>query len=109
MAGLKEHAPPSPAFAHCAAVARLHSQLDFVPLPQGSKVAGHESIALHPDDASARGCREGNLVRVCNDRGACLAGVRIDASLRPGVVVMATGAWFDPDLEHDGAPGLRTC
>jgi hypothetical protein len=41
--------------------------------------------------------------------GRVSPGVRIDASLRPGVVVMATGAWFDPDLEHDGAPGLRTC
>jgi biotin/methionine sulfoxide reductase len=30
--------------------------------------------------------------------------VRIDADLRQGVVVMATGAWFDPDLERDDAP-----
>ena len=31
-----------------------------------------------------------------NDRGACLAGAVVDADVMPGVVVMATGAWFDP-------------
>ncbi|WP_454618324.1 molybdopterin guanine dinucleotide-containing S/N-oxide reductase [Bradyrhizobium cenepequi] len=83
---------------------RLHSQLDFAPLPQGNKVAGRECITLNPLDASARGCKSGDLVRVFNDRGACLAGVRIDASVKAGVAVMATGAWFDPNIEHDGAP-----
>ncbi len=38
----------------------------------------------------------GDLVRVHNNRGACLAGVRIDDSVMAGVVVMATSAWFDP-------------
>ncbi|MFH0301572.1 molybdopterin guanine dinucleotide-containing S/N-oxide reductase [Bradyrhizobium sp. 31Argb] len=83
---------------------RLHSQLDFAPLPQGNKVARRECIALNPMDASARGCKDGDLVRVFNDRGACLAGVRVDASIKSGVAVMATGAWFDPDIEHEGAP-----
>ena len=36
------------------------------------------------------------MVRVFNDRGACLAGVVIDDRLRPGVVQLSTGAWFDP-------------
>jgi len=35
-------------------------------------------------------------VKVWNDRGACLAGVRIDDRIRPGVVQMSTGAWYDP-------------
>jgi biotin/methionine sulfoxide reductase len=33
---------------------------------------------------------------VFNDRGACLAGVVVDADLHPGVVQLATGAWYDP-------------
>ena len=35
-------------------------------------------------------------MRLFNDRGACLAGAVVDADVMPGVVVMATGAWFDP-------------
>jgi len=35
-------------------------------------------------------------VRVFNDRGACLAGARLNAGLMRGVVQMATGAWYDP-------------
>jgi len=42
-------------------------------------------------------------VRVFNARGACLAGAIIDADVMPGVVVMATGAWFDP-ADAAGAP-----
>ena len=56
-----------------------------------SKIEGREPIVLHPDDAAARGLAERDIVRVFNDRGACLAGVRIDAGRLPGVAVMSTG------------------
>jgi len=36
------------------------------------------------------------VVRVFNDRGACLAGVVIDDGVLPRVVQLATGAWYDP-------------
>jgi biotin/methionine sulfoxide reductase len=35
-------------------------------------------------------------VRVFNDRGACLAGAVVTTDVRPGVVNLSTGAWFDP-------------
>jgi biotin/methionine sulfoxide reductase len=58
---------------------------------------------MNPADAAARGIADGDLARMYNDRGACFAGVRIDANVMAGVVVMATGAWFDPDTPgHDG-------
>ncbi|CRZ14902.1 molybdopterin guanine dinucleotide-containing S/N-oxide reductase [Mycolicibacterium neworleansense] len=75
---------------------RLHSQLDGGATSQSSKVQGREPIRIHPDDAAARGLAEGDVVRVFNDRGACLAGVVIDDQLRPAVVQLSTGAWFDP-------------
>jgi biotin/methionine sulfoxide reductase len=75
---------------------RLHSQLDTGALSQQSKVAGREPIRLHPEDAAERGLADGDVVRVFNDRGSCLAGVVIDAGLRPKVVQLSTGAWFDP-------------
>ena len=51
---------------------------------------------MHPTDAAVRGLADGDVVRVFNDRGACLAGVVIDDRLRADVVQLATGAWFDP-------------
>jgi biotin/methionine sulfoxide reductase len=75
---------------------RLHSQLDTGALSQQSKVAGREPIRMHPEDAAERGLADGDVVRVFNDRGACLAGVVTDAGLRAKVVQLSTGAWFDP-------------
>jgi biotin/methionine sulfoxide reductase len=75
---------------------RLHSQLDGGATSQASKVAGREPIRMHPSDAAARGLADGDVVRVFNDRGACLAGVVLDDAVRPRVVQLATGAWYDP-------------
>ena len=82
---------------------KLHSQLDHSAYSLANKVAGREPIRLHPDDAAARGVADGDLVRVFNDRGACLAGARLDAGLLPGVAVLATGAWWDPETPGDPA------
>ncbi|GAS91101.1 molybdopterin oxidoreductase [Mycolicibacterium brisbanense] len=75
---------------------RLHSQLDGGATSQGSKVQGREPIRMHPDDAARRGLVDGDIVRVFNDRGACLAGLVVDDRLRRDVVQLSTGAWFDP-------------
>ena len=75
---------------------RLHSQLDFGATSLASKVKDREPVRLHPHDAAARGIRDGDIVRLYNDRGACLAGAVLSEALRPGVVQLATGAWYDP-------------
>jgi biotin/methionine sulfoxide reductase len=75
---------------------RLHGQLDAGGHSQASKVAGREPIRIHPDDAAARGISDGDVVRVFTDRGACLAGAIITDEVRPRVVNLSTGAWFDP-------------
>ncbi len=75
---------------------RLHSQLDYGRTSVDAKIRGREALRLHPDDAAARGVSDGDVVRVFNDRGACLAGVATDDGLHRGVVVLPTGAWFDP-------------
>jgi biotin/methionine sulfoxide reductase len=77
--------------------ARLHSQLDIGEHSQKSKIAGREPVRLHPDDAAARGLRDGDPVRVFNARGSCLAGLAVSTDVRPGVVQLSTGAWYDPD------------
>jgi biotin/methionine sulfoxide reductase len=75
---------------------RLHSQLDFGAHSRAHKVAGREAARVHPDDAAARGIADGDVVRLVNDRGACLAGARVTDAVMPGVVQLPTGAWFDP-------------
>lgn len=87
---------------------RLHSQHDMGPVSQAGKVAGREAIRLHPVDAAARGIRSGDVVRAFNDRGACLAGAVVTDEVRPGVVQLPTGAWYDPaDPSIDGSPCLH--
>ena len=80
---------------------RLHSQLDGGAASQQSKVAGREPIRMNPVDAQARGVAGGDVVKVFNDRGACLAGVVLDYAVRPQVVQLSTGAWFDPEDPSD--------
>ena len=82
---------------------KLHSQLDHGSYCREIKIGGREAIALHPRDAADRALVDGDIVRVFNGRGACLAGVRVDADIRPGVVQMSTGAWYDP--ENPSSPG----
>jgi biotin/methionine sulfoxide reductase len=83
---------------------RLHSQQDMGEHSQQSKIHRREPLCMHPDDAAARGIRDGDLARVSNDTGSLLAGVMVTDSLRPGVVQRSTGAWFDPS-----APEVTTC
>ena len=88
---------------------RLHSQMDPGPLAQANKVAGREKLRMNPADAAARGLAEGDVARLHNERGACLAGVQLDEGVMPGVAVLATGAWYDPapdGLERSGNPNV---
>ena len=94
---------------------KLHSQLDHSPHAKATKVKGRQPVTLHPEDAAARGIAEGDLLRVFNDRGACLASARLSDRIRRGVVRLSTGAWFDPEdsgsnvpLEKHGNPNALT-
>lgn len=80
---------------------KLHSQLDHSAYSMANKINGREPIRMHPDDAVSRGLVDGQVVRVFNDRGQCLAGVRYSESIRPGVVAIATGAWWDSERPGD--------
>lgn len=77
---------------------RLHSQLDNGIVSREAKIAGREAAALNPGDAAARGIRDGDVVRLFNDRGACLAGAVLSPDVAPGSVRLATGAWYDPEM-----------
>jgi biotin/methionine sulfoxide reductase len=75
---------------------RLHSQMDCGPISAQGKVADREAVAINPADAASRGIADGDVVRLHNDRGACLAGAVLTDSVSPGVVRLSCGAWYDP-------------
>jgi biotin/methionine sulfoxide reductase len=76
---------------------RLHSQLDFGGHSSAEKHRGREVVRIHPDDAARRGIADGDVVRLFNARGACLAAARVTSDIRAGVVQLPTGAWYDPE------------
>ena len=59
---------------------------------------------MHPADAAARGVADGDIIRLFNSRGACLAGVCVTDDIRPGVVQLPTGAWYDPVDPEEETP-----
>ncbi len=75
---------------------RLHSQFDPGSVSRASKIQGREPMTMNPIDAASRGLSDGDVVRVFNDRGACLAGLILSDTVMPGVVQLSTGAWYDP-------------
>jgi len=110
---------PAPAFAlHLLSNqprTRLHSQYDHGSYSRSSKIRGREPLTMNPKDAQARGIVDGDVIKVFNERGAFLAGVIVSDGIRPGVVQIATGAWFDPlvrgergSLEKHGNPNVIT-
>ncbi|UCH74031.1 MAG: molybdopterin guanine dinucleotide-containing S/N-oxide reductase [Rhodospirillales bacterium] len=94
---------------------RLHGQMDNGRVSRAQKIRGREPVLIHPQDAAARGVEDRDIVRVFNGRGACLAGAIVTDTIRPGVVAMATGAWYDPvepggpgSLDRHGNPNVLT-
>ncbi|MEM9029658.1 MAG: molybdopterin-dependent oxidoreductase [Pseudomonadota bacterium] len=82
---------------------KLHSQLEAALADVDGARPSH--MAIHPKDAEDRDIEHGALVRVFNDRGACLARAQVTTDIRPGVVAIPTGAWFDPGQDGDDQQG----
>jgi biotin/methionine sulfoxide reductase len=76
---------------------RLHSQFDFGGHSDGMKRRGREVMRINPADAAPRGIAEGDVVKLRNARGACLATAALSTDVIPGVVQLPTGAWYDPE------------
>jgi len=83
---------------------RIHTQYDDVSwireLP-GHKVKGpdgyyYEALWMHPNDAEARGIKDGGIVMAYNDRAKVLFGAYVNERMMPGVVRAPDGALYDP-------------
>jgi trimethylamine-N-oxide reductase (cytochrome c) len=75
---------------------RVHSQLAHVPQRRNYTIQGREPIWINSIDASTRGIKQGDLVRIFNDRGQVLGGANVSDRMRPGVIQMQEGGWYDP-------------
>ena len=67
----------------------------------------YQPLWLHPVDAAKRGIEDGDVVKIYNERGACLAGAFITERVMPGAVSIDHGAKYDPivpgELDRGGA------
>jgi anaerobic dimethyl sulfoxide reductase subunit A len=79
---------------HCPR--RAHSQFDNIPWLQELV---SQAITMNSVDAEARNIKNGNMVRVFNDRGQMIIRARITERIIPGVVDIPQGAWYAPDSE----------
>jgi anaerobic selenocysteine-containing dehydrogenase len=71
--------------------------------PHKIRAQGEQFVLIHPQDAAQRGIRDGNPVRVYNDRGGFHAEARVTDDVNPGVVVATLGYWRSLNRHGDGS------
>ena len=74
-------------------LARVHSTMDNV---DWLSEAFPQRLFINPVDAAPRKIRNGDRVKVWNDRGATLVACRVTPRIMPGVVALPQGAWWAP-------------
>jgi anaerobic selenocysteine-containing dehydrogenase len=65
----------------------------YANMEQKIKGQGEQFVLIHMADANARGIKDGDKVRVFNDRGAFEADARITTDVNAGIVVATLGYW----------------
>ena len=87
---------------------RAHTQFDNAPW---LRELYRQSVYLNPADAGARDIRDGDMVRVFNERGVIQVPVAVTERVMPGVVDVPQGSWYRPDAEgvdHGGCANTLT-
>ncbi|EOV9675075.1 dimethylsulfoxide reductase subunit A [Cronobacter turicensis] len=87
---------------------RTHSTYGNVDVLQA---ACRQQIWINPQDAQARGIRDGDPVRVWNARGEARIEAKVTPRIMPGVVALGEGAWYQPDaqgVDHAGSINVLT-
>jgi anaerobic dimethyl sulfoxide reductase subunit A len=52
---------------------------------------------INPVDAAVRGIADGEEIQVFNDRGRVAIPARVTERIKPGVIAIFEGAWYQPD------------
>jgi anaerobic selenocysteine-containing dehydrogenase len=82
---------------------RVHAQCDDISWTRETltcKIEGfdgymYEACWIHPKDAEKRGIKDGDIVKVFNERGGVLCGARVWERIMPGVISIDHGARAD--------------
>jgi anaerobic dimethyl sulfoxide reductase subunit A len=75
-------------------LARVHSTFDNV---DWLNEAFPQRLFINPLDAGPRSIKDGDEVRVFNERGATVVPCRLTTRIMPGVITLPQGAWWTPD------------
>lgn len=96
--GLDRPAPGDPLPLLCPAAHHFISS-SFANVASLRTKEGRPTLRMHPQDADARAIRNGQWVRVSNERGWCRLVAQVTTDVRPGVVATASVWWpaFSPD------------
>lgn len=80
----------------------------YANMPRQLRAAREPRLDLHPDDAAARGIRDGDWVRIFNDRGEVQLRAQVGDRVRPGVAAMPFGWWPAHSPGHVSANALTS-
>lgn len=88
--------------------ARTHSTYGNVDV---LKNANPQEVWINPIDANSRGIKDGDSIRVFNDRGEVRIKAKVTPRIIPGVIALGEGAWYSPDknkIDHSGCLNVLT-
>ncbi len=87
---------------------RANAQFDSIPWLRELVT---QAALLNSADAQARGIKDGDMVRVFNDRGEMVIPAKVTERIMPGVVDVPHGAWYNPDengVDRGGCANVLT-
>lgn len=70
---------------------RTHTQWDN--LAWLLEINPHQFVEINPEDAKAKGIKDGDTVKIYNDRGYIITTARVTPGMRPGVLNVYQGHW----------------
>ncbi|MDO8635808.1 MAG: molybdopterin dinucleotide binding domain-containing protein, partial [Dehalococcoidia bacterium] len=87
---------------------RAHTQFDNIPW---LKEVLTQKVSINSLDAKSRKIKDGDHVRIFNDRGQMVLPARVCERIMPGVVEIPQGAWYEPDdkgVDRGGCANVLT-
>ena len=99
-----EEVTPDHPYRLVTAPARQYLNTTFTESPTSIRREGRPTVLVHPEDAEACGIREGDMVRLANERGAVMLHAKIGGGMRRGVLIVES-IW--PNQAFEGGIGIN--